>query len=132
MENRQLYSNSMKSVLNAWTPENQNSMIAAIRRPSDAYFGENEKDSRMLYSGNFLRIRNVMIAYDFKRDLLKNFKFVKGLSLGVNVENPYVFCNYPGYDPEVGAFGNVNTGSGIDFYSYPKPMTVSANLKVTF
>ena len=132
MENRQLYSNSMKSVLNAWTPENQNSMIAAIRRPSDAYFGENEKDSRMLYSGNFLRIRNVMIAYDFKRDLLKSFKFVKGLSLGVNVENPYVFCNYPGYDPEVGAFGNVNTGSGIDFYSYPKPMTVSANLKVTF
>lgn len=132
MENRQLYSNSVRSVLDAWTPEHQNTMIAAIRRPSDAYWGENEKDSRMLCNGDFLRIRNIMIAYDFKRDVLKNSKFVKGLSFGVNIENPYVFTSYPGYDPEVGSFGNVNTGLGIDFYSYPRPMTVSANLKMTF
>ncbi|MGM9767650.1 MAG: SusC/RagA family TonB-linked outer membrane protein [Candidatus Cryptobacteroides sp.] len=132
MENRQLYSNSMKSVLDAWTPEHQNTLIAAIRRPSDAYFGENEKDSRMIYSGDFIRIRNIMLSYDFKHSVLKNVKFVKGLMLGVIVENPYVFTKYPGYDPEVGAFGNVNTGSGIDFYSYPKPMTVSGNLKITF
>lgn len=132
MENRQLYSNSMKSVLDAWTPEHQNTLIAAIRRPSDAYFGENEKDSRMIYSGDFIRIRNIMFSYDFKHSVLKNVKFVKGLMLGVTVENPYVFTKYPGYDPEVGAFGNVNTGSGIDFYSYPKPMTVSGNLKITF
>ncbi|MGM9740689.1 MAG: SusC/RagA family TonB-linked outer membrane protein [Candidatus Cryptobacteroides sp.] len=132
MENRQLYSNSMKSVLDAWSPEHQNTLIAAIRRPSDAYFGENEKDSRMIYSGDFIRIRNIMLSYDFKHSVLKNVKFVKGLMLGVTVENPYVFTKYPGYDPEVGAFGNVNTGSGIDFYSYPKPMTVSGNLKITF
>ena len=132
MENRQLYSNSMKTVLDAWTPEHQNTLVAAIRRPSDAYFGENEKDSRMIYSGDFIRIRNIMLSYDFKHSLLKNAKFIKGLMLGVNVENAYVFTNYPGYDPEVGAFGNVNTGSGIDFYSYPKPMTVSGNLKITF
>lgn len=132
MENRQLYANSPKTVLDAWTPENQNSMIAAVRRPSDTYWGENEKDSRMLYDGTFLRIRNIMVSYDFKHSVLKNTKFVKGLSLGVSVENPYVFTSYPGYDPEVGAFGNVKTGSGIDYYSYPRPTTVSANLKVTF
>ena len=132
MENRQLYANSMKTVLQAWTPENQNTMIAAIRRPSDTYWGENEKDSRMLYDGTFLRIRNVMLSYDFKRSVLKNFRFIKGLSLGVTVENPYIFTNYPGYDPEVGAFGNVKTGSGIDFYSYPRPTTVSGNIKITF
>lgn len=132
MENRQLYSNSMKTVLDAWRPEHQNTLVAAIRRPSDAYFGENEKDSRMIYSGDFIRIRNIMLSYDFKHKLLKRSKVVKGLMLGVNIENAYVFTNYPGYDPEVGAFGNVNTGSGIDFYSYPKPMTVSGNLKITF
>ena len=62
----------------------------------------------------------------------KNNRFLKGLMLGVTVENAYIFTNYPGYDPEVGAFGNVNTGTGIDFYSYPKPMTISGNLKITF
>lgn len=132
MENRQLYANSPTSVLDAWTPENQNSMIAAVRRPSDTFWGENEKDSRMLYNGTFLRIRNIMLSYDFKHSVLKNSKFVKGLSLGVTVENPYIFTSYPGYDPEVGAFGNVKTGSGIDYYSYPRPTTVSAKVKVTF
>lgn len=132
MENRQLYANSPKSVLDAWTPENQNTLIAAVRRPSDTFWGENEKDSRMLYNGTFLRIRNIMLSYNFKEKVLKKVRFVKGLSLGVSVENPYVFTRYPGYDPEVGAFGNVKTGSGIDYYSYPRPTTVSANLKVTF
>ena len=44
-ENRPLYSNNVRDILNAWTPENQNTMIAALRLPSDPFFGENEKDS---------------------------------------------------------------------------------------
>lgn len=132
LENRQLGANSMRSVLDGWRPEHQNTLVAAVRLPSDAYWGENEKDTRMIYSGDFLRIRNISLSYDFTHSLIKNNKFLKGLMLGVTVENAYVFTNYPGYDPEVGAFGNVNTGAGIDFYSYPKPMTISGNLKITF
>lgn len=132
LENRQLYSNSVSSVLDAWTPEHQNTLVAAIRRPSDIYWGENEKDTRMLYKGDFIRVRNIMASYDFKQSLLKNVKLIKGLSLGVIVENPFIFTEYPGYDPEVGAFGNADTSNGIDFYAYPKPMTISGNLKITF
>lgn len=131
MENRQLYGNSVTSVLNAWSPERQNSMIAALRLPSDVNFGENEKDSRMLYKGDFLRIRNISLFYDFSPRLLRKLRFVKGLSLGVTVENLHVFTSYPGFDPEVGAF-NTDTGQSIDFYSYPRPTTVAANLKITF
>ena len=131
MENRQLYGNSVTSVLNAWSPEHQNSMIAALRLPSDVNFGENEKDSRMLYKGDFLRIRNISLFYDFSPRLLRKLRFVKGLSLGVTVENLHVFTSYPGFDPEVGAF-NTDTGQSIDFYSYPRPTTVAANLKITF
>lgn len=131
MENRQLYGNSVKSVLNAWTPENPNSMIAALRLPSDTNFGENEKDSRMLYKGDFLRIRNISLTYEFNPELLRKSRVIKGLSIGINVENLHVFTSYPGFDPEVGAF-NTDTGQSIDFYSYPRPTTVSANIKITF
>lgn len=131
MENRQLYGNSLASVLNAWSPEHQNSMIAALRLPSDVNFGENEKDSRMLYKGDFLRIRNISLSYDFSPRLLRKLRFVKGLSVAVNVENLHVFTSYPGFDPEVGAF-STDTGQSIDFYSYPRPTTVSANIKITF
>lgn len=131
MENRQLYGNSLSSVLNAWSPEHQNSMIAALRLPSDVNFGENEKDSRMLYKGDFLRIRNISLFYDFSPRLLRKLRFVKGLSLGVTVENLHVFTSYPGFDPEVGAF-STDTGQSIDFYAYPRPTTVAANIKITF
>jgi hypothetical protein len=106
-------------------------MIAAIRLPSDVYFGENEKDSRMLYNGDFLRIRNIAISYDFSNNVLSKIKHINGIRLGVNVENAYVFSSYPGFDPEVGSF-STDTGQGIDFYSYPRPTTFSANLKLTF
>jgi len=130
-ENRPLYGNNLKSILNAWTPENQNTMIAALRLPSDNYFGENEKDSFMLHKGDFLRVRNIMLSYEFNPKFLKKLKQINKLSLGVSVENLLVLTEYNGYDPEVGAF-NTDTGQSIDFYSYPRPTTVSANLKVVF
>ena len=69
--------------------------------------------------------------YEFNPELLRKSRVIKGLSIGINVENLHVFTSYPGFDPEVGAF-NTDTGQSIDFYSYPRPTTVSANLKITF
>jgi TonB-linked SusC/RagA family outer membrane protein len=131
LENRQLKGNSMASVLDAWMPENQNSMISAVRLPSDVNYGENNKDSRMLYNADFLRIRNIMLTYNLDSKILNKINLIQGITVGVNIENAHVFSSYPGFDPEVGAF-STDSGQGIDFYSYPRPTTVSANLKVTF
>ncbi len=130
-ENRPLYSNSVKDILKAWTPENQNTMVAALRLPSDPFFGENEKDSYMLHKGDFVRIRNIGLSYSFSPKLLRHIPEVSNLSLGVNVENLALFTQYPGYDTEMGTF-NTDNGQSIDFYSYPRPTTVTANIKITF
>jgi len=132
IENRPIYHNNFKSILNAWTPENQNTMIPAVRLPSENYFGENEKDSYMLHKGDFLRIRNIALSYAFQPKALKWLKPVNNLSVGVSVENLLVLTEYIGYDPEVGAFGNVDRGQSIEFYGYPRPTTVSANIKIVF
>lgn len=131
LENRPIFANSLTSVLDAWGPESQNSMIPAIRLPSDVNFGENEKDSRMLYNGDFLRIRNVGLSYAFSQEVIERIGFLSALSLGLNVENLHVFSPFPGFDPEIGAFGK-DTGQSIEFYAYPRPTTVSTNIKVTF
>ena len=130
-ENRPLYSNSVKDILKAWTPEHQNTMVAALRLPSDPFFGENEKDSHMLHKGDFLRIRNVGLSYTLSPDALKWLKEVNNFSLGVSVENLALFTQYPGFDTEMGTF-NTDNGQSIDFYSYPRPTTVTANMKITF
>ncbi len=130
-ENRPLYSNSMKSILDAWTPENQNTMIPALRLPSDPFFGENEKDSHMLHKGDFVRVRNVALSYNFSNKALKSLKEVNGITLGVSVENLALFTEYKGFDTEMGAFTS-DSGQSIDFYSYPRPTTITGNVKITF
>ena len=112
---------------NAWTPENQDTAIPAVRLPSMDY--QQRVDTILHHNASFVRIRNISLLYDFKRDLLKDSKFFKGFMFGVNVENPYVWTAYSGGpDPETGFWGM----NGRDFMTYPRPMTITANLKITF
>lgn len=110
------------TIRNAWTPSNQDTVIPALRLPSDdnagTYYGIGAIDDWWVESADFLRVRNISLAYDFKHKLLKANKAIKGLVLGANVENAYVFTNYSGADPEGGV--------------WTKPMTVTGNLKITF
>ncbi len=52
-EDRQALANSFASVLNAWTPDNQNTEIAAIRNSKAGYV--TNVDTRWLEDGSFIR-----------------------------------------------------------------------------
>lgn len=111
----------------AWTPENQDTMVPALRNPNYDY--QPLSDQTFCHKGDFVRVRNVSLMYDFKRNLLKNSKFFKGFIFGVNVENPFLITEYAGGpDPETGVWGL----NGADWMAYPRPMTVTGNLKITF
>ena len=126
-----IYTNSYAGVLgSAWTPDNQNTTLAQLRLPSDAYFGNGSMGSFYLQRADFIRIRNIVLSYDMKRSVLKNVKAIKGLLLGVSIENPLILTPYVGYDPECGWSGD--TTIGIDWYTYPKPTTITGNIKISF
>ena len=111
----------------AWTPENQDTMVPALRNPNYDY--QPLEDQTFCHRGDFLRVRNISLMYDFKRNLLKNSKFFKGFIFGYNVENPFLFTEYAGGpDPETGVWGL----NGADWMAYPRPMTITGNLKITF
>ena len=111
----------------AWTPENQDTMVPALRNPNYDY--QPLEDQTFCHRGDFLRVRNISLMYDFKRNVLKNSKFFKGFIFGVNVENPFLFTEYAGGpDPETGVWGL----NGADWMAYPRPMTITGNLKITF
>lgn len=87
-------------------------------------------------NGDYLRIQNMTLGYDFKR-LWKNCPLSQ-LRLYVSVQNLYTFTGYKGMDPEVGFGGTDRYGenatswvSGIDMGSYPIARTwlIGANLK---
>ena len=127
-----IYTNSLTDILAAaWTPDNQNTTLAQLRLPTDSYFGNGSMGTFFLEDGDFIRVRNIILSYDLKRDLLKNLRGVKGLILGVSVENPFIWTKYTGFDPEVG-WGTGNNQISYDWLAYPKPTTITGNVKISF
>jgi len=69
LQDRQGIANSFKTVLEAWTPQNQNSNIAQLR-PIAAGYNTNE-DSQRIKDGSFVRGRNLLLAYNVPNNISK-------------------------------------------------------------
>lgn len=116
--------NVLSSVLNAWTPENQDTPVPQIR-PIAAYT-DRESSTDRIYDGSFLRGRNLLIAYNFPSDLLDRIG-ARQLRVYASVQNFFLVTSYPGYDPEVSSAAQ-NFSQGVDLYSYPKPRVFQLGL----
>ncbi|GGW28310.1 SusC/RagA family TonB-linked outer membrane protein [Arenibacter certesii] len=125
-EDRQTIANSFKTVLNAWTPENQNTHIAQIRPIAAGY--DTNNDSGKLKDASFLRGRNLMLSYVFKPEVAKRLHLNR-LRLYTSVQNFFVATSYPGYDPESSNGGGA-FDQGYSLYDYPRPRTFMLGLNV--
>jgi TonB-dependent starch-binding outer membrane protein SusC len=88
-------------------------------------------------NGNYFKIQNVTIGYDFKK-LLKKLPFAQ-VRLFATAQNLYTFTKYSGMDPEIGSDAGTNTNatpfpwaSGIDIGYYPSPRTFLLGLNLKF
>ncbi|MDG3582660.1 SusC/RagA family TonB-linked outer membrane protein [Galbibacter pacificus] len=127
-EDRTGQANSYATVLDGWTPDNQDTMIAQ-NRPSSAYY-RSTIDSHMVEDASFIRGRNLILGYNFSQDILDKFK-LKRLRLYASVQNFFLVTDYTGYDPEVSTYGDAFS-QGITFFDYPKPRTFTLGLNLTF
>lgn len=92
----------LKDGLNYWTPENPNTNL-----PRPNAFGSSTRtlpqgsSSFAVQKGDFLRIRNITLAYDFSPTLLSKIK-IRSLGVYAQVLEPFLFTGYKGTDPEIG------------------------------
>ncbi len=86
--------------------------------------------TRFLEKGDFLRIANALISYDFN---IKN-KVIKSLAATLSGQNLALFTNYSGLDPEVNVDKQRNNvqSRGFDYASYPKARTFTLGFNVGF
>jgi TonB-dependent starch-binding outer membrane protein SusC len=89
-----------------------------------------------IHKGDFLRISNVTLGYDFMR--LMKTKFVKQFRVYTSALNLFTFTKYEGMDPEIG-YGVDNTrdhdaafSSGIDLGYYPRQRTYMVGVNIKF
>jgi len=92
----------LKDGLNYWTPENTNTNL-----PRPNAFGSSTRtlpqgsSSFAVQKGDFLRIRNITLAYDCSPAILSKLK-IRSLNVYAQALEPFLFTGYKGTDPEIG------------------------------
>jgi TonB-linked SusC/RagA family outer membrane protein len=81
-----------------------------------------------IHDGDFLRINNITVGYDFAKIVRKNY--LNKVRLYASVLNLHTFTNYNGMDPEIG-YGE-GFSSGVDLGYYPRPRTVMVGANIRF
>ncbi|WP_221390010.1 TonB-dependent receptor [Dyadobacter sp. NIV53] len=132
-EDRVSIANSYTTVLNAWTPDNQNTPVAQIRETRAGYV--TNVDSHWIFDGSFLRGRNLLLGYNFPSEMVSKIKLSK-LRIYVSAQNFFLLTKYPHGDPEVTPTnGDQNSNvfsQGMIWHGYPKPTTYMAGLQIAF
>ncbi|MBL7857199.1 MAG: TonB-dependent receptor [Cyclobacteriaceae bacterium] len=98
------------------------------------YYGNgNQRSSRFIVDGSFVRLRNVNFGYTFSKDMLKAIK-LQSARLYVSGQNLLTFTkDYPLWDPEVNADSfDSNISKGNDFYTPPQPRTILFGVNIGF
>ncbi|BDD16463.1 hypothetical protein MATR_32880 [Marivirga tractuosa] len=80
--------------------------------------------SKDLEDGSFLRLRNVVISYNFPQQLLDNVNTIKSARIFAQGQNLLTFTKFTGFDPE-----NYNN---IAQYEYPASRIYTVGVDVTF
>ncbi len=83
--------------------------------------GNNRVSSRFVEDASYLRIKNVILAYNLPKSLLSKAKIAGNTQVYVSSQNLLTITNYTGFDPEV--------GGGVDYGFYPQARTIIAGIK---
>ena len=117
--------NYTTEILQRWTGEGTSNWIPRVTETnvnwafSDLY----------IHKGDYLRISNVTLGYDFSKMLKLNF--ISQARLYVQAQNLFTFTKYNGMDPEIG-YGTSSWVSGIDVGYYPRPRTFLVGVNIKF
>ncbi len=119
-----------KIVYGSWKGEGTSNKLPIF----DGFDTPNWKNmsSAMLEDGDYFRISNITLGYDFKT-IWKSCP-LQQLRLYLAVNNLYTFTGYTGMDPEVGGEGGSGNSwaSGIDTGVYPAPRTYLVGVNIKF
>ncbi|PSK89524.1 SusC/RagA family TonB-linked outer membrane protein [Taibaiella chishuiensis] len=113
---------------NRWDPkDNPDGTLARPTTNLSANRLNARASNQFVYSGDYLRIRNIQLAYRFN---LRS-KFITGLRVYATANNPFTFTSYRGFNPDATTTDNVLT-SGYAYSNYPVAKSYILGVNLTF
>lgn len=109
-----------------WSPSNpEGTTLAANQGTLSMMSTENVVD------GSFVRVKNIALTYNLPVSKM-NIDWLRSLQITAAADNPFLFTDYEGYDPEVNSYGTTNDVKGVDRFSYPSVKGYRIGLRVGF
>ncbi|MDR1201694.1 MAG: TonB-dependent receptor [Tannerellaceae bacterium] len=126
------FENYTTDVFKRWQGEGTDNFYP--RLTNGAHINYTNFSGLMIENGDYVKIQNITLGYDFKR-LLPAMPFGQA-RVYFTIQNLFTITKYSGMDPEVG-FGNWNDDTrtwvtGIDQGYYPSAKTYLTGIQVTF
>jgi hypothetical protein len=116
-----------KDALDRWQQEGDVTDVPRAIR-DDPNGNIKKPSTRNLYSGNYMRLKNVTLGYTLPKKFTSSLK-IDNFRIYATARNLLTFTKYPYFDPEIG--GN-NTNRGIDDGKYPQARTIIIGVQLEF
>ncbi|WP_177192171.1 SusC/RagA family TonB-linked outer membrane protein [Chitinophaga arvensicola] len=133
--------NLSTDLLNYWKSPGQKTDIPALINNSNyaqAGFGSSfdytldRKNDRFLEDASFVKLRSLLLGYNFNSRQLKNTRVFSALKIYAEANNVFILTKYSGLDPEVSAYGSSALNMGYDELTMPSPRTWRIGVKASF
>jgi TonB-linked SusC/RagA family outer membrane protein len=116
--------NQFASYADRWAPDN-----AASKNHVPAG-GNNYYSDRTIEDASYIRLKTVQLGYTLPNKIAQGI-FLQGARFYVSAQNIFTWTKYSGFDPEVSIYNSALTPN-LDYLSYPRAMTFTAGISVTF
>jgi len=122
--------NKHKDMLKSWSPENTHTNMP--RLTGNDVNNTNRTSDRFVEDGSYIRLKNLMIAYNFPKQWLNKIK-LNSAKIYFSAQNLLTLTNYSGADPEIGQISSTHYLSrGVDIGTYPQAKTFVMGVKINF
>jgi TonB-dependent starch-binding outer membrane protein SusC len=130
--------NNSTEVLQRWTTLGQVTTVPRVVYTDNVSNGSAFAITRNVESGDFLRFRNIILAYNFRDLPFIQRAGLNNVRLYAQVQNAFIITKYTGSDPEVSTSGAAqgfqatNLAPGVDRNSTPQARTYTLGINVVF
>ena len=126
-----IYNNTANAFFTAGSINSGRNVTTDVLTSGESPANAPDVSTRFLESGDFLRLQNASIGYNFD---FEETSFLDALRLYVNGQNLFVITDYSGLDPEVSVQTPLNglPTAGIDYTAFPRPRTFTFGLNAKF
>lgn len=87
--------------------------------------------SKLVHDASFLRLRDLIISYDFPAEVITKAKYLKGVKVFAQATNLFLWTKWRGSDPEAGGTFINGSNPGVNLGEFPNPRSFNVGVNVT-